>query len=104
MRICRSLLVAFLAPGGVQRATVVSFFVTLADAAKLREFDHAVLRWQSNPDFRAVASEYVTLGVAVMQVRFCGLRAKTVVLGFRFLPGLPRSLAVNTTSDSHYRD
>ena len=82
----------------------ISFGITPADAAKLRDFDAAVLRWQTNPDFRAVAREYVTLGVRAMQARFCGIRAKTVVLGFRSLPGLPASLAVSTTSESHYED
>jgi hypothetical protein len=82
----------------------LSFGLTPADARRLRAFDDAVLRWQHDPDFRAVAGEYVRLGADAMRARFCGLSASRVVLGFRSLPRLPRSLAVSSTSESHYED
>jgi hypothetical protein len=82
----------------------VSFGLTRADAATLRDFDAAVARWQHDPDFRAVTREYVILGVRAMQVHLCGVPARIVILKFRSLPGLPASLAVNPTSESHYRD
>jgi hypothetical protein len=82
----------------------LSFGLTRADAAKLRDFAAAVARWQHDPDFRAVAREYVTLGAAAMQAHLCGVPARTVVMRFRSLPGLPASLAVSSTSEAHYRD
>jgi hypothetical protein len=97
------LAIAFLALACVLCAAI-SFGVTPADAARLRDYDAAVIRWQSNPDFRRVTIEYVTLGGRAMQVRLCGVPAKTVIMKFRSLPGLPAALAVSSTSESHYRD
>ena len=48
--------------------------------------------------------EYADLGARAMQTRLCGVRAKTAVMWFRKIPGLPESIAVNPTSQSHYDD
>jgi hypothetical protein len=80
------------------------FGMSRDDIDSLRRFEAAVVRWQKNPDFRLVAHEYVTLGTRAMQAHFWGIPAKTVVLKFRSLPGLPASLAVSSTSASHYED
>ena len=73
------------------------------DAARVRAFSTAVRRWQTDPDFRLVQNEYVTLGADAMRARLCGISAERYVMGFRSLPGLPDSLAVSETSAAHYR-
>jgi hypothetical protein len=55
-----------------------------------------------NPEFRAVQDEYVRLGADAMQAKLCGLRAGSVIMGFRSLPGLPKYLRVSPTSAAHY--
>jgi hypothetical protein len=80
----------------------LGFGLLPSDAVRLRSFGDAVRRWQANPDHRAVAHEYVTLGVEAMQARWCGVPARDVVMAFRSLPGLPEHLAVNDTSAAHY--
>jgi hypothetical protein len=85
-------------------ACAIAIGITPADARKIRAFDAAVHRWQTNPEFRAVAIEYVNLGCAAMETRLCGVRAKTAIMWFRSIPGLPVSIAVNPTSKSHYDD
>jgi hypothetical protein len=102
LRMRRSLVAALLAAVVVLSAAI-GFGLTPADGARLRAFADAVRRWQSNPDFRAVEDEYVSLGVVAMRARFCGVPAERVVMGFRSLPGLPDYLAVNATSAAHYR-
>jgi hypothetical protein len=82
----------------------LAFGITSGDLSRIRAFDQAVNRWQANPDFRAVTFEYVDLGSRAMQARICGIRAKTAIMAFRKIPGLPESLAVNPTSQSHYDD
>jgi hypothetical protein len=76
--------------------------MTPGDTRRVRAFGDAVRGWQVNPDYRAVSTEYVTLGVEAMQSRLCGLSAGTVVMGFRSIPGLPAHLAVSDTSAAHY--
>jgi hypothetical protein len=85
-------------------ASAFGFGITPGDWQKLTAFDQAVARWQRNPDFRAVTFEYVDLGSRAMQTRLCGIRAKAAVMAFRKIPGLPKSIAVNSTSQSHYDD
>jgi hypothetical protein len=85
-------------------ACALAIGITPGDLARIRAFDGAVSRWQSNPDFRAVTFEYVDLGSRAMQARICGIRAKSAIMAFRKIPGLPESLAVNPTSQSHYDD
>jgi hypothetical protein len=84
-------------------SAAVGFGVSREDRSSLREFAAAVGRWQRDPDFRAVQREYVERGTRAMQARWCGLSARTVVMGFRSLPGLPRSLAATDASDAHYQ-
>src|SRR4051794_8265935 len=85
-------------------ACAFGFGITPGDWQKVTAFDRAVARWQMNPDFRAVTFEYADLGSRAMQTRLCGVRAKTAVMWFRKIPGLPPSIAVNATSQSHYDD
>lgn len=73
------------------------------DIARVRAFSAAVRRWQTNPDFRQVQDEYVTLGAEAMRARLCGISAERYVMGFRSLPGLPHSIAVSETSAAHYK-
>src|SRR4051794_3075978 len=85
-------------------ACMFAFGITTEDTAHIRAFDSAVQRWQVAPDFRAVTFEYVDLGSRAMQTRICGVRAKSAIMAFRRVPGLPESIAVNPTSQSHYDD
>src|SRR5438445_5678861 len=85
-------------------ACAFGFGITPGDAQRMIAFDRAVERWRVNPDFRAVTFEYVDLGSSAMQMRICGIRAKTAIMWFRRIPGLPKSIAVNVTSQSHYDD
>jgi hypothetical protein len=73
-----------------------------ADRAKLRAFGDAVERWGRDPDFRAVAREYVLLGHEAMTVRCCGITAERFVMALRSVPGLPKAYSVNPTSAQHY--
>ena len=85
-------------------ACVFGFGITSDDWQKAQAFSQAAARWQVNPDFRAITFEYAELGSRAMQTRLCGVRAKTAVMWFRRIPGLPASIAVNPTSQSHYDD
>lgn len=81
----------------------VGFGILPADLRKIETFAAGVSRWQKDPDFRVVEREYVSSGVAAMQARWCGVSARSIVMGFRSLPGLPDSLAVSKGSAAHYR-
>jgi hypothetical protein len=84
-------------------AGALGFGMTQSDARRVRAFGDAVRAWQQDPDYRAVAAQYVTLGVDAMQSRLCGLSAGTLIMAFRSLPGLPDHLAVSDTSAAHYK-
>jgi hypothetical protein len=84
-------------------SAALGFGISGRDVARLRAFGDAVRRWQTNPDFREVQREYVTLGVEAMRGRWLAVSAERIVLGFRSLPGLPLYLAVNESSAAHYR-
>ena len=47
----------------------LGFCMSSRDIARLRAFADASRRWQHNPDFRQVTSEYVTLGAEAMLTR-----------------------------------
>ena len=85
-------------------ACAFGFGITPDDLDRIVAFDRAVARWQVNPDFRDVTFEYVDLGSSAMQTRLCGIRAKSAIMAFRRIPGLPADIAVNPTSQSHYDD
>ena len=63
------LVVAALLSGGL------GFGMGCEDAARVRAFSTAVRRWQTDPDFRHVQNEYVTLGADAMRARLCGISA-----------------------------
>jgi hypothetical protein len=92
------LLIGFCAVTGA-----IGFGMTPSDARRVRAFGDAVRSWQHDPDYRAVATQYVTLGVDAMQSRVCGLSAGRLIMAFRSLPGLPDYLAVSDTSAAHYK-
>src|SRR5262249_3611311 len=64
-------------------ACAFGFGITPGDLDRIVAFKRAVERWQVNPDFRDVTFEYVELGSAAMQTRFCGLDVTTVIMAFR---------------------
>jgi hypothetical protein len=84
-------------------SAALGFGISGGDVQRLRAFGDATRRWQTNPDFRDVQREYVTLGVEAMRGRWLAVPAERIVLGFRSLPGLPLYLAVNESSAAHYR-
>jgi len=84
-------------------SAALAFGISGRDVRRMNAFGDAVRRWQTNPDFREVQREYVTLGVEAMRGRWLAVPAERVVMGFRSLPGLPLYLAVNESSAAHYR-
>ncbi len=72
------------------------------DARRLSEFSAGVERWQSGPDFRNVCHDYVRLSHAAMNATPWGMRATTLVMAIRSVPGLPPEYAVSETSQAHY--
>src|SRR3954471_18483340 len=82
----------------------LAFAINDKDAAEGRAFVQAVDRWQTNPDFRKVTSEYVLLGSQAMRGRVAGLSADRAVIAFRSVPRLPDRLALVPGSEIHYRD
>ena len=84
-------------------SAALGFGISGRDVQRLNAFGDAVRRWQTDPDFRAVQREYVTLGVESMRGRWLAVPAERIVLGFRSLPGLPIYLSVNESSAAHYR-
>lgn len=82
---------------------VLGFGTTSGDAEKLRAFDDAVARWQHDPDFRPVQTQYVELGSQAVRTRVAGIRTGEAILMLRSLPGLPEYLRVNSTSQAHYQ-
>jgi hypothetical protein len=84
-------------------SAALGFGISSRDVQRLHAFGDAVRRWQTNPDFREVQREYVTLGVEAMRGRWLAVSAERIVMGFRSLPGLPKYLSVNESSAAHYR-
>src|SRR5687768_11264433 len=84
-------------------SAALGFGIRPRDVARMQQFADAVRRWQTNPDFRQVQREYVTLGVEAMRAKWWGVSGESVVLGFRSLPGLPLYLAAGESSAAHYR-
>src|SRR5947208_17136486 len=79
-------------------ALVLGYGITGSDARVLRAFDAAVDRWQVQPDFREVGTDYVRQSVAAMQARVAGVSACDVVMSLRSVPGLPEEYAANAGS------
>ena len=84
-------------------SAALGFGIRSSDVTRMQDFAGAVRRWQTNPDFRQVQREYVTLGVVAMHARWWGVSGERVVMGFRSLPGLPLYLAASDSSAAHYR-
>jgi hypothetical protein len=84
-------------------SAALAFGISGRDVQRLNAFGDAVRRWQTNPDFRDVRREYVTLGVEAMRGRWLAVPAERIVMGFRSIPGLPMYLSVNESSAAHYR-
>jgi hypothetical protein len=83
---------------------IVASSINGADADRLQAFVNAVNRWQSNPDFRRVESEYVTLSHEALQTRPFGVSPTRIIMGLRSLPGVPEDIRVNPDSERHYID
>jgi hypothetical protein len=91
-------------------AWIVAFVLCLAAAFSLSPSDEAAARgfleraaiWQHNPEFRGVAIEYCVRGSRALRTRPFGIQARSLVLGARSLPGMPKRYAVNDTSFAHY--
>jgi hypothetical protein len=80
----------------------IGFGTPAADVAKMRVFADAVERWQHDPDFRKAQVEYCELGSDAMRVKVCFVSGTDAIMFLRSLPGLPKHLAVNPTSQAHY--
>jgi hypothetical protein len=82
----------------------LGFGMPAADRQRIDDFQQAVNRWQVDPDFRQVQSDYVRLGSRAMQAHWWGVPIGRVVMGFRSIPGLGETYAINAGSASHYAD
>ncbi|HYE20221.1 MAG TPA: hypothetical protein VEA69_17365 [Tepidisphaeraceae bacterium] len=82
----------------------MGFGMPPADAVKMRLFSDAVVRWQTNPDFRKVQVEYVELGSDAMRTKTAFVDTTTGIMALRSLPFLPKELAVNESSLRHYQN
>jgi hypothetical protein len=100
-----------LARGKIARATwIVAFVLCLAAALSVSPSDEAAARgfleqagrWQNNPEFRGVAMDYCVRGSRALRTRPFMIPARSLVLGVRSLPGMPKQYAVNETSFAHY--
>lgn len=74
------------------------------DVASIRSFNEGVGRWQTNPEFRAVAIDYSIRGSQAMSIHPAMLPAARVIMAIRSLPGIPKEFAANPTSELHYRN
>jgi hypothetical protein len=74
------------------------------DLAAIRSFNESVGRWQTNPEFRAIAIDYSIRGSQAMSIHPAMLPAQRIIMAIRSVPGLPKEFAVNPTSELHYRN
>ena len=97
--------------GKIARAAwIVAFALCLAaalsvsptDEAAARGFLEQARRWQTNPEFRGVAIDYCVRGSRALRTRPLMIPARSLVLGVRSIPGMPKQYAVNDTSFAHY--
>jgi hypothetical protein len=79
-----------------------AFSVSPSDEAAARGFLEQARHWQSNPEFRGVAIDYCVRGSRALRTRPFMISARSLVLGVRSLPGMPKQYAVNDTSFAHY--
>lgn len=80
------------------------FGISGADESAYRAFNEGAVRWQSRPEFRAVAIDYCVRGSRAMRTRPLLIPAKRFIITLRSAPFLPKSVAVNPTSRAHYED
>jgi hypothetical protein len=83
---------------------LLAFGISGTDEAAIRAFDEAADRWQTNPEFRSVATEYCVRGSGALRTRPLLVRARRLIVAMRSLPLLPRRLAMSPTSRSHYEN
>jgi hypothetical protein len=83
-------------------ALLVGYGIRSDDVRVLSEFSAGVERWQTGPEFRNVAYEYVQLSHAAMNSTPWGVRATSIIMAIRSVPGLPPEYAVSDTSQAHY--
>ncbi len=74
------------------------------DVAAIRNFNEGVDRWQTNPEFRAVAIDYCNRGSEAMSIHPAMVPAARVIMAIRSIPGLPKEFAINPTLELHYRN
>lgn len=79
-----------------------AFSISPSDEAAARGFVEQAARWQRNPEFRGVAMDYCVRGSRALRTRPFMVPARSLVLGARSIPGLPKQYAVNDTSFAHY--
>ena len=83
-------------------AAIVGFGTSADDFTSLNHFTRSVQNWQTNPEFRQVAMQYVTRGSDAMRSRPMGFTAAQWIVAIRSIPGMPPKMAINPTSRDHY--
>jgi hypothetical protein len=88
--------------GALVLCLAAAFSVSPSDEAAARGFLERAADWQRNPEFRGVAIDYCVRGSRALRTRPFMIPARSLVLGVRSLPGMPKQYAVNDTSFAHY--
>jgi hypothetical protein len=82
---------------------LITLGLSSADDSAFRSFQEAAVRWQANPEFRAITLEYCIRGSRGLRTRPLFMEARHLILAIRSLPvGVPKEFAVNETSHFHY--
>ncbi len=77
--------------------------ISAKDKTDAVRFDQLAAEWQRNPEFRSITVSYCDDGSRALAATPFGFSANGVVMALRSIPGLPKDLAVNPTSELHYR-
>jgi len=78
------------------------FGISPDDEAAMRTFQIAAVRWQHNPEFRALVVEYCIFADSALRARPFLIPGQKLVMTARSLPFAPHRYAVNPTSRKHY--
>jgi hypothetical protein len=74
------------------------------DAAALRSFSDSVDRWQADPEFRALATEYSVRGSEALRTRPLFVPADRAIIVARSCPLLPERYTLAPSTRVHYED
>ena len=80
----------------------MTFGISPDDEAAMRSFQTAAVRWQHDPEFRAIVVEYCILADSALRTHPFLIPGPKLVMTARSLPFAPHRYAINPTSRKHY--